>query len=71
MKYIRNKLSRQLFVVIALSFSIILISLGIILPKSMLPVYEKNLYNYLKQPLELVNEDIEVCFLDSKRTVSK
>ena len=55
MKYIRNKLSRQLFVVIALSFSIILISLGIILPKSMLPVYEKNLYNYLKQPLELVN----------------
>ena len=59
MKYIRNKLSRQLFVVIALSFSIILISLGIILPKSMLPVYEKNLYNYLKQPLELVNEDIE------------
>ena len=59
MKYIKSKLSRQLFSVIVVSFSIILISLGVILPKSMLPIYEKNLYFYLKQPLELVNEDIE------------
>ncbi len=59
MKYIKNKLSRQLLLVVIVAFSIILISLGIILPNSMLPIYEKNLYNYLKQPLEFVNEDIE------------
>lgn len=59
MKYIKNKLSRQLLLVIAIALTIILISLGIILPRALYPVYEQNLYDYLKQPLELVNETVK------------
>ena len=58
MKWIKSKLSYQLLSTILVTFGIILISMGIILPNSMLPIYEKNLYNYLKQPLDFVNEDI-------------
>ena len=59
MKYIKNKLSRQLLLVIAIALTIILISLGIVLPRTLYPVYEQNLYDYLKQPLELVNETVK------------
>ena len=58
MKYIRSKLSRQLLLVIVIALIIILISLGIVLPKTLTPVYEKNLYEYLKQPLELINDSV-------------
>ena len=52
MKYIKSKLSHQLLSTIIIAFSIILISVGIILPNTMLPIYEKNLYNYLKNTNE-------------------
>lgn len=58
MKYIKSKLSYQLLSTIIIAFSIILISMGVVLPNSMLPIYEKNLYHYLKQPLDFVDEDI-------------
>ena len=58
MKYIKSKLSHQLLSTIIIAFSIILISVGVILPNTMLPIYEKNLYNYLKQPLDFLDEDI-------------
>ena len=58
MKYMKSKLSRQLLMMIAISFGIIFLSLGIVLPNSMLPIYEKNLYHYLKQPLDFVDEGI-------------
>ena len=59
MKYIKSKLSRQLLLIIAIALFIILISLGVILPRTLTPLYEKNLYEYLKQPLALVNEKVE------------
>ena len=59
MKYIKNKLSRQLLLVIAIALTIILVSLGIVLPRALYPVYEQNLYDYLRQPLELVNETVK------------
>lgn len=58
-KYVQGKLSRQLLVVVVLACSVILLSIGVVLPRNLIPVYEKNLYNYLKQPLELVSDDIE------------
>lgn len=58
MKYIKSKLSHQLLSIILIAFSIIIISIGIIIPNTMLPIYEKNLYNYLKQPLDFIDEDI-------------
>lgn len=66
MKYIKSRLSRQLLSIIVIIFGLVFISLGIVLPKVMLPVYESNLYNYLRQPLSLVEEDIEDNILDTE-----
>jgi len=52
------KLSDQLLSIGIIIVGIIIISLGIILPENLLPIYEKNIYNYLKQPLEFVEDDI-------------
>jgi len=50
----RFSLTEQLLYICILIVSIIVISLGIILPKTLLPIYEENLYNYLKQPLNFL-----------------
>jgi len=52
----KNKfsLTEQLLYLCIIIVSIIVISLGIILPKTLLPIYEENLYNYLKQPLNFI-----------------
>ena len=47
-------LTEQLLYLTIIIVSIIVISLGIILPKTLLPIYEENLYNYLKQPLTYI-----------------
>ena len=60
------KLSHQLLSIIIITFSMILISIGIILPNSMLPIYEKNLYYYLKQPLDFVDEDINDSIISTE-----
>ena len=70
MKYIKSKLSHQLLSTIIIAFSIILISVGIILPNTMLPIYEKNLYNYLKQPLDFLDEDIIDNSISSELVIS-
>ena len=58
MKTFTSTLSRQLFTIIFIIFGIIIISVGILLPNSLKPLYEKNLYTYLEQPLDFVNENI-------------
>jgi len=50
----RFSLTEQLLYICILIVSIIVISLGIILPKTLLPIYEESLYNYLKQPLNFL-----------------
>ncbi len=57
MKSIKYSLFRQLLSMAILIIGIIFFSLGILLPKVLLPVYERNIYNYLKQPLELIRPD--------------
>lgn len=66
MKNNKFKLSHQLLSIIIITFSMILISIGIILPNSMLPIYEKNLYNYLKQPLDFVDKDINTNIISTE-----
>ena len=53
----KNKfsLTEQLLYICILIVSIIVISLGLILPKTLIPIYEENLYNYLKQPLNILD----------------
>ena len=52
------KLTEQLLFVFISVVAIIVISIGIVLPKTLLPIYEENVYNYLRQPLGFVNNDI-------------
>lgn len=54
----KTSLTEQLLYLSIIIISIVVVSLGIILPKTLLPIYEENLYNYLKQPLDYI-EDID------------
>ena len=54
----KRSLAEQLLYIYVIVISIIIISLGIILPNTLLPIYEENIYNYLKQPLEFISDNI-------------
>ena len=58
-KPLQQNLFRQLISIAVIMCGIIFLSLGILLPKVLLPVYEKNIYQYLKQPLELLEQDFD------------
>lgn len=58
MKMLRHNLFRQLISIGIIIFGIVFISLGLLLPKVLVPIYEKNIYNYLKQPLGFINQEI-------------
>lgn len=53
-----KKLSEQLIIITLVIIFAIFVLIGILLPRQMLPIYEKNIYAYLKQPLEFVDEEI-------------
>lgn len=59
---LKHNLYRQLLGVTLIMFMTIYISVSIILPKTLIPIYEKNIYSYLKNPLDVVRND----FNDSK-----
>ena len=54
MKHMKNRLGKQLIWLIGFAFVLLFISLGLVLPTVILPVAEKNIYSYLKEPLKLV-----------------
>ena len=62
---LKHNLYRQLLVVTLIMFMVIYISVAIILPKSLVPLYEKNIYSYLKNPLEVVRSDFNVNEIES------
>ena len=47
MKY-EYTLREQLLVLTVVIIIVLIISLGVILPKQLVPIYEKNIYSYLK-----------------------
>lgn len=55
----KYNLSRQLISIIIIIFGIIWLSLGLLLPTVLLPIYENNIYNFLKQPLDLINSNVD------------
>ena len=61
---IKTTLYRQLISLAVIICGIIFISLGLLLPKLLLPIYEKNIYQYLKQPLELIESNIDKVEFD-------
>lgn len=54
---LKHNLSKQLLAIVILIFLIIYISVAIVLPKSLIPLYEKTIYSYLKNPLDIARED--------------
>lgn len=59
MKTRTRTLSQQLLSIAIIIFSVIFISLGFVLPKALIPIYEKNIYRYLKEPLVLIQNDLD------------
>lgn len=57
MKDYSNKLSHQLLSIVGFAFVILFLSLGLVLPNMIIPLTEKNLYNYLSEPLKYINKD--------------
>ena len=53
MKHLKIDLSRQLIVITTVSLLIMIISISLILPKSLEPFFEQTVYSYLSQPLNL------------------
>lgn len=49
----KNTLSKQLLFVVGIAFLLLFISLGAILPRLLIPVAEANIYNYLREPLQV------------------
>ena len=59
MKELRHNLFNQLISIGIIVFGIILISLGLILPKVLMPIYENNVYNYLRDPVNYIDTRID------------
>lgn len=55
----KQNLSKQLVTIVVVIFGIITLVLGLLLPRVLLPIYENNIYAILKQPLGLINSDLE------------
>ena len=60
----KKNLTEQLFIVCMIIIGIMVISLGIILPNMLLPIYETNVYNYLRQPLKFVQNEEDILTTD-------
>lgn len=60
-----QSLSRQFILILFFIFLVIGISLGLLVPKALLPVYENNIYQYLKQPLEIIQDDSDYKQINS------
>lgn len=59
MKYIENKLGRQLLLILVIVFDIILITVAFLLPRIIKPIYETGIYNSLKGPIDLIGVNID------------
>ena len=62
---LRHNLYRQVLTIVLIMFALIYISIAIILPKVLIPIYEKNIYLYLKTPLDVVRSDFSQTEIDS------
>ena len=62
---LKHNLYRQILTIVLIMFALIYISIAIILPKVLTPFYEKNIYLYLKTPLDIVRNDVNDTEIDS------
>ena len=62
---LRHNLYRQILTIVCIMFVLIYVSMAIILPKILIPFYEKNIYLYLQTPLDVVRDDINLSEIDT------
>ena len=62
--YTRN-LDQQLVSLGIVIITVLFIGTGIVLPNALVPIYEKNIYQYLKEPLILAQDDFKNDTLES------
>ncbi len=55
---LKHNLYRQLIAIVLIVFAIIYVSVAVILPKLLIPIYEKNIYFNLEAPLDIVQNSI-------------
>lgn len=55
----KYSLSKQLLIVVGISFCILFISLLVLLPRIIIPVIESTIYSHLKEPLEIYSTEID------------
>lgn len=67
MKIIKNsKLSSQLLWLVGIAFVLLFTSLGVILPKMLIPVAERNIYSFLSEPLKYVDSSVDNKLLNTE-----
>ena len=73
MRQLSLNLSKQLITITIVSLLIMVISISIVLPKSLEPFFEQTVYSYLKEPLEvfenqaiLNKENLDIAYIISK-----
>ena len=59
MKLKKYSLSKQLLIVVGISFCLLFISLIVLLPRIIIPVIESTIYSHLKEPLEIYSTEID------------
>lgn len=62
----KTKLSSQLLWLVGMAFVLLFTSLGVILPKVLIPVAESNIYSYLREPLKYIDSDIDKELLNTE-----
>ena len=66
MRFGKNNLSKQLVWIVAIAFILLFISLGVVLPKMLVPVAESNIYNYLSEPLKIIDTNVDKKLVDTE-----
>ena len=54
-----NSLAKQLLIIVGIAFFLLFLSLGIILPRLLIPIAESNIYSYLSEPLKIYNTTVD------------
>ena len=60
------RLSQQLLALVGIAFVLLFTSLGVVLPQILIPFAESNIYNYLSEPLKVINTDLDKLLLDTE-----
>lgn len=62
----KSKLSRQLLWLVGIAFMLLYLSLGVLLPKVLVPTIESNIYRYLSEPLKVIDSNFDKKLLNTE-----